>query len=113
MFNFPDLDAIAIHRVSVLEPPNVSAGESTCLRDRIANLAIGYPGRCIFAKKNRVATGPAGWKCHYGGTFRPFILPTVLPNQKPSKSTANGVEHATHSQRNDAINVLVGEDDLS
>lgn len=38
-----------------------------------------------FVKKDRVETGPDGWKFHYEGKCRPFILPVTLPKQKPSK----------------------------
>ena len=79
-FPFPLPTNVDIPRVSKLSPVNISNDESTCLMNRVTKHGSGYPVRCIFARKKKEAqTGPAGWKCLYGGTFRPFLIPKVPP----------------------------------
>ena len=111
-FNFPDLAAIEIPRVTALTPPDVFTGESTCLLDRIAKLNIGLPKKCIFAKKKSVESGSNGWKCHYDGTFRPFLLPAVLPYRKPSNPSQHPKEPRTNVEAGDGRNGLLPDDEL-
>ena len=74
-FNFSMPVSIELHQVTTLEPPYTFTAESTCLLGMIMKMGSGYPEKCVFAKKGRVETGVDGWKRHYDGTFRPFMLP--------------------------------------
>ena len=73
-FPFPDPIDIDIPIVTTLVPPNVFTRTHTCLLNRVMSHGHGYPDRRIFVKKKTIALGHGGWKCHYGGNFRPFII---------------------------------------
>ena len=92
-FPFPDPVDFKIPRVTTLAPPNVFSRTSTCLLSRVLEHGSGFPTRCIFARKRTIATGPDGWKCHYDGSFRPFMIPTIPQERKtklPKQRHASG-----------------------
>ena len=112
-FNFPHPTEIATPRVAVLEPPNVFTEESTCLIDRISKLGVGYPSRCVFAKKQCVETGPNGWKCRYNGAFRSFVLPLIHAKAESRPHIPPRAEKANPDQLDPDSNVSDINDELS
>ena len=125
---FLDCDRRGIPSRSCLEPPPLFADKSFCLIQKLLELDIDHPQRCIFLKKKGTHRGKAYWFTEYSAEFQSCLTPvkitranhaqtakkTVVSNQNGNDRKPSALPEGYESDSPDVSerNETLGEDDV-